>query len=125
MTNFLQTGVAWLNSMRNTHLTDSVTYRRGLSEVTINATRGRTATSIASDEGVEIAGQIDDWIVDETDLVLDGCLVKPEHGDQIRETTNGRTIVYEVQVGPDGEAWRYSDSFKESLRIHTVRTAID
>lgn len=125
MTDLLETGVTWLHQQRNTHLVKSVTYRRGQSSVPLNATRGQTKTTIASEEAVEVQGQIDDWIVTTTDLVLDGKQVYPEKGDQILEIKGSQTFVFDVTKGPDGEFWRFSDAFRQSLRIHTLRTAID
>ena len=125
MTDMLETGVTWLNEMRDTHFVKSVTYRRGRSSVTINATRGRTQTNIVGEDAVEVAGQIDDWIVMASDLVLDGERIWPEIGDQIREVSGSETFVYDVRKGPDGEGWRYQDAFKQTLRIHTLRAAIE
>jgi hypothetical protein len=131
MTDMLETGVTWLNQQRNAHMVKSVTYRRGQSSVSVSATNGRTQTKTIGDDAVEVSGQVDDWIINAADLVLDGRQVCPESGDQIRETVGSQTFVYEVRklgnvsgIG-DGETWRFSDAFKQSIRIHTVRTAIN
>lgn len=125
MTDFLESGVTWLNEVRSQHFVKTVTYRRGLSEFEIAATPAQTKTTIAGDEGIEIAGQVDDWIVSVSEMTLHGERVFPEEGDQIRETHGSQTFVFDVRKGPDGEAWRYTDAYRQTMRIHTVRTATD
>lgn len=126
MTDMLQTGVAWLHQQRKSYLAKTVTYRRGNSEVEIaDATRGRTQVNLASEEGVEIASQVDDWIFDPANLVLDGAATLPLIGDEIEETVGSQTFLFRVAKAADGEAWRYTDSTKQAIRVHTGRAAIE
>jgi hypothetical protein len=124
MADLIETGVTWLHQQRETHLVKSVTYCRGASNVTINATKGKTETNVVDREGVEVRGQIDDWIIKPAELVIDGVTVFPQQGDQIRDTVDGQTVVYEVAKGPDGHHWRYTDNFRLAIRVHAVRVAI-
>lgn len=124
MTDLLATGVAWLHQQREAKLVKSVTYCRGASQVTIDATKAKTDTQVVNAEGVEVRGQVDDWIIKPSELVIDGVTVFPQQGDRIRDTIDSQTVVYEVAKGPDGVAWRYTDNFRLAIRVHTVRAAI-
>jgi hypothetical protein len=53
------------------------------------------------------------------DLILGGGAVTPKLGDQIEMTRNGIQVIFEVLTLPNGECWRYSDSFGKTFRIHT------
>lgn len=124
MTDMLSDGVTWLHQQREASLAKSVTYCRGASSVTITATKGKTDTNVVNGDGVEVRGQIDDWIIKPSDLVIDGVTVFPQQGDRIRDTIGSQTVIYEVSKGPDGAAWRYTDNFRVAMRLHTVRTAV-
>jgi predicted MarR family transcription regulator len=53
------------------------------------------------------------------DLVLGGQPTLPQRGDWIEETDAERTYRYEVRPLGDEPCWRYSDSQRQTLRIHT------
>lgn len=126
MSNLLATGVAWLHQQRAAYLAKSVTYRRGMSSVTLSdATYGKTQATIAGNEAVDVVSQIDDWIFDPAGLVLDGEATFPQDGDQIIETSGGQSFVFDVRPFENGECWRYTDGTKLAIRVHTVRAAIE
>ena len=59
-----------------------------------------------------------DFLITASDLVLTGTLVLPERGDEIIDDC----FVYEVMAPANEPEWRYSDSFRNTLRIHTKNT---
>ncbi|HNO80458.1 MAG TPA: hypothetical protein PKN33_20615 [Phycisphaerae bacterium] len=127
MPDILQQGAAWLDGQRHTHLTQLVSYQRGVDSVEVAATIGRTEFEQADEYGVLHRIESRDYIIRTADLVLAGETVLPKAGDQIRETDDAITHVYEV-MAPGGEPpWRYSDSYRVALRIHTkhVKTETD
>ena len=119
MGDLLQTGSEWLEDQRVKHMTRSVLYGRGTSSVEVSATIGRTQFDV--DDGYGVLERIEsrDYLILTGDLVLDGEVTLPERGDRIRETAGTQTFVYEVMAPGKEPAWRYSDPYRQTLRIHT------
>lgn len=115
----LARGMEWLTRQRTAHLAQSVTYVRGADSVTLHATIGRTVFEI--DDGNSLLQKYEsrDFLVLTADLILDGTAKLPERGDQIRETQGATIYVYEVLAPGQERPWRYSDPYRQTLRIHT------
>jgi len=108
----------WLEAQRRKYLTVPVIYRRGELSVELPATIGRTVFKVSDDYGRFQYIESRDYLISAVDLVLDGKISLPEKGDEIVENNQ----IYEV-MAPNGEPeWRYSDSSRQSLRIHTKLT---
>ena len=119
MANLIKDGMAWLTAQLNAHAASLVTYTRGADSVQVYATKGRTKFEVEDGYGTRIETEVLDFLILAADLVLAGCLVEPQRGDRIADV--GSTIVYEV-MAPGGEQdWRYSDPYRQTLRIHTKR----
>jgi len=125
MANLLQTGSTWLNQQREAHMSTTVTYCRGLATATMTATQAATETNVVDDSGVEVRGQVDDWIISVAEMILHDSPAYPQEGDEIRETNGNLEFVFAVTKGPDGKEWRYTDAYRQTMRIHTKRTAIN
>lgn len=98
-------------------------YERGGESVQIAATVGRTVFEQADDYGVIHRTESRDYLVLATDLVLSGTQTLPRAGDRIRESDGDKVFVYEV-MAPGGEpAYRFSDPYRRTLRIHTKQVA--
>ena len=124
MADLLEQSSAWLDGQRKKHLAKAVTYCRGQAEVEVLATAGRTTFEIESSAGVAERFEARDFIITAADLVLNGETVPPERGDKIRETSGGQTLVYEV-VGPGSEpCWRWSDTYRLAIRVHTKQVDV-
>jgi len=118
MTDLIKNAMAWLEAQRREHLAISVIYRRGEGAVELPATVGKTVFKVSDDYGRFQYIESRDYLIHAADLVLNGQTVLPQSGDEITE--NG--FVYEV-MAPNGEPeWRYSDSYRQCLRIHTKLT---
>lgn len=119
MTNLLEQGAAWLQAQRTRHLTRTVTYLRAGDGVDLPATIGQTPFEQVDEYGVLHRTESRDYLITAADLVLAGKLELPRAGDRIRETEGDRSFLYEV-MAPGGEpAWRDSDAYRRTLRIHT------
>jgi len=119
MSNLLEQGAAWLQEQRTRHLTRTGTYLRGGESVELSATIGSTTFEQADEYGVLHRTESRDYLIAAGDLVLAGKLELPKPGDRIRETDGDQIFLYEV-MAPGGEpAWRYSDPYRRTLRIHT------
>ena len=115
MTDLLQQSSAWLESQRCRHMTVPVTYRRGEQQVQVLATIGQTVFWIDDGAGGRVRIQSRDYLITAADLVLDETPVLPVRGDQILEGA----LTYEVLSPADEPCWRYSDPYRQTLRIHT------
>ncbi len=52
-------------------------------------------------------------------MVLGDAVTLPERGDRIQETHGTATFTYEVTAPGKEPCWRYSDPYRQTLRIHT------
>lgn len=118
MADLLEQGVAWLDGVRQTHLSRTVTYQRGVESVDIAATLGSTTYEVADEAGVIVQAKATDFIVSADALVLGGAPTKPQVGDRIRVTSGTKVLVFEVlDLGGAGH-YRPSDPHGKMLRIH-------
>lgn len=114
----LQNGLNWLDSQRKAHLSVPVIYRRGDDSAEVSATVGKTVFKVTDDYGRFQHIESRDYLISATDLVLNDTQILPEPGDEIIE--NG--FIYEVMAPNNEPEWRYSDSCRNTLRIHTKLT---
>lgn len=119
MPDLLETGSNWLQSKRKQHMSRQVVYRRDSDSVTVSATVGKTEFEQDDGAGAIIQSQVRDYLIDTADLVLGGSAVLPERGDKIEETVGSEKFIYEVMPFGSEPHWRYSDPYRETLRIHT------
>lgn len=119
MANLLKTGSDWLQSQQQSHATSEILYRRGEHSVALDAIIGRTEYEATDEYGITIQTESRDYLPLAADLILDGEETLPQIGDTIEETDGDRTIVYEVLPIGQQPHWRYSDTFRKRLRIHT------
>jgi hypothetical protein len=114
----LQNGLAWLEFQRKTHLTVPVIYWRGGDSAEVPATVGKTVFKVTDDYGRFQYIESRDYLISAADLVLNDTRILPEPGDEIVEGG----FVYEVMAPNNEPEWRYSDSCRNTLRIHTKLT---
>jgi hypothetical protein len=125
VTDLLAQGAAWLEDQRHKHLSRTVVYQRGAESVELAATIGSTQFEQADEYAAVRRTESRDYLVRAVDLVIAGEQALPKAGDRIRESEGGVTYVYEV-MAPGGEPpWRYSDPYRQTLRIHTKYVAMD
>lgn len=124
MVDMFRTSSEWLERQRHSIATSDVTYRRGDRSTHIKATFGRTEYQQDDGYGVITRSESRDFLVRALDLVLDGFVTLPEVGDLIEDVQCGTTYTYEVlPIGAQQAHYRYSDTFRQTLRIHTKLVA--
>ena len=123
MTNLLQTGSSWLADQMKTHASVDVVYERGAEQVPLKATIGKTEFELDDGSGVVVRIQSRDYLLHAADLQLNGSPTLPVAGDRIRETQGDKTFVYEVMAPGNEPHYRYSDTFRKLLRIHSKHVA--
>jgi hypothetical protein len=113
VTDLLSTGAEWLRGVLTSHASQSVTYGRQSTAVTVTATLARTEWELDG-EAVSIEWEGRDFLIDVSDLSSEFNI--PQRGDWIRHGDN----TYEVQA-PEGFAvWQYWDRYQKKFRVHTV-----
>ena len=123
MANLLQTGSSWLADQMKTHASVDVVYERGVEQVPVKATIGKTEFELDDGSGVVVRIQSRDYLIHAADLQLSGSPTLPVAGDRIRETQGDKTFVYEVMAPGNEPHYRYSDTFRKLLRIHSKYVA--
>lgn len=119
MADLLEQASGWLEDQRTKHASRTVKYKRGVDSVDVAASIGRTEFEIDDGFGVLQKFESRDFLILAAELVLSGASVLPERGDRIEETVGTTTWVYEVMAPGKEPAWRYSDPYRKTLRIHT------
>ncbi len=119
MTDLLREGSDWLEDQRTRHAASVVTYRRGSRSAEVLATVGKTTFEVDDGYGVLVRHESRDFLILAAELVFDTEVVLPERGDRIEEPQAEGSLVYEVLAPGKEPCWRYSDSFRKTLRIHT------
>ncbi len=125
MTDLLSQGLSWLEDQRHQHLTRTVTYRRGVDEVELAATIGRTVFEQDDHAGGLMRIESRDFLIRAADLVLTAETTLPQPGDRIIESDSIATYTYEVMAPGTEPPWRYSDVNRATLRIHTKQVATE
>ena len=113
--NLLKTGSQFLEAQRKLHMTDEVTYRRGIHSVTLQATQGKSDYTAYDDNGFEVQSQVTDFLITTADLILNSAMALPEMDDKI---VTGLGTFAVLHLG-DAGCWRYSDPYGATLRVHT------
>ena len=119
MVSMLRTGTEWLRDKRVSHMSRTVVYRRVDNTVSVSATVANS--SFEQTESNALVGHLEfrDFIIRTADLILASVNVLPEIGDLVDEVREGITYTYQVTAPGIESPWRYSDPYKNILRIHT------
>lgn len=117
MGDLLRDGLNWLEQQRTARMTSTVTYRRaGQADAEVKATFGKTDYEVADDYGARIRTHVIDFLI-----LADELGFEPQASDVI--VADGRK--YEVMDLAGEGAWRWSDPYRTTFRIHTKDTGAD
>jgi len=125
MADLLAQGSAWLEAQRTAHMTRTVSYQRGAESLEVAATVGKTVFEVDKGYGIVERLEARDYLVLAGDLVLGGQPALPKAGDRVREVQGTAAFVYEVMAPGNESCWRYSDPYRQTLRIHTKLVATE
>ena len=119
MTDLLEQASSWLDEQRIQYMSKLVSYQRGETSIDVLATIGRTVFEI--DDGTGVLEKIEsrDFLIVASHLVLDSEPILPQPGDRIKETAGDKVYVYEVLAPGKEPCYRFSDLYRNTLRIHT------
>ena len=115
MGDLLRQGSQWLAGVLKQHASSPVTYRRGETEATVDATFGRTEYEVEDDLGLRVGARVTDFLIATADF--EPTFGTPEAGDRI--VADGE--VHEVLDLAGQGHWRWNDPHGTTMRIHTKR----
>jgi hypothetical protein len=107
-------GARWLARKQAEQNTERVTYARSVASVDVAAIKGRSAHNVEDVSGLLLAVNVDDFIIESADLILDGVAIEPLPGDRI---TWG-DLIFEVSSPGPGIKHFDADDFRINYRIH-------
>ena len=119
--NLLQQGSAWLESTRAAYATQQVTYAPAQgAPISVRATIGKSEFQVDDSSGLLTRLETRDYLILAADMVEDGSPIVPAPGDRISETAypGAPPVTYEVMSPAGQPAWRWSDPYRQTYRIH-------
>jgi len=123
MTTMMDRAITMLNRRLPSAAGGSIVYSRNAETVTLSAAYGRTEFSVETVDGVRVEYSDRDFIVAASTLLLSGVAVIPQRGDRVAVLDGDGTPVehFEVLAPASMPPYRFSDSGRQVLRIHTKR----
>ncbi len=119
MGNLFDKGSALVASAMRAALSADIVYIRGAQSVRIPATVGRTVFEVEDSHGV-LRWESRDFVVSACDLVLGALPATPAKGDLIEERDcEGKVRTYEVTAPGREQEWKYADTSRRLIRVHT------
>ena len=115
MSDLMSAGMAWLESRRHEVMSSEVTYSRGQASTTLQATIGKSVFEQTNDYGAMQRVETVDFIVRPEDLDLGSGSTLPRSGDRVIGVDGA---IYEVQSVPGEPVWRYTDQYRNAVRVH-------
>jgi hypothetical protein len=126
MVDLLGQAALWLTRTRAQNCATVVAYSRPgapAQSVNLAATPGTTTFEIDNGYGVVERIVSRDFLITASDLVLGGAVAHPRPGDCITESAANGTFVYEVMSPGKEPCWRWSDPYRNTIRVHTKQAS--
>lgn len=101
----------------------TIAYLRGGESIELTARVGRSFHTQTDQGGFVTRIEVRDYLLAASELVIGGSQVEPAAGDLIQEAVGDTTFTYELLPIDNEREWRYSDTTRTELRIHTKRVA--
>ena len=108
---------AWLAGKQKTHLSRTVTYRRGGAWVDLQAMVGRWEFEQTDFNGGVLRAECRDYLFLAADLMLGSERTLPLSGDTIEEVVDAQRYIYEVMSPGKEPCYRYEND-RATLRAH-------
>lgn len=119
----------WLNDQRDELMTSDIEYwRKDELLFTVLATRGKAQSETMEVDDFAIGYNATNFLISVALMIKDDVQIFPERGDKLKEVVGARGIIYEAlppgeeqRSQTDEDIWRYTDSFRNTFRIHVKR----
>ena len=119
MTNLMQRAADCMAARLKASCSEAVIAIRGTEHCDLSAAFGQSQFQVDTPSGGLLTWESHDFIVPAEDYQFAGEVCEPQRGDIIEKTLGADTLRYEV-LGPGKErVFRYCDSYRTLLRIHT------
>lgn len=119
MSDIIQDAADWLTDQMQSHVAVSITYVRGGTSATFDATPGKTAYSAESEVGFVVEFEQRDFIFPVAELTAEGIALPPVRTDRITQTINGASKTYKP-FAPNGDrCFKFTDPGEKQIRIYT------
>lgn len=120
MADMLESGQNWLANQLKEHVSRTVVFQRGIDQVSVSATFGRTLQKLDDGYGgIRMEWTDRDYLIHAAELILNSIQFDPQRGDLIKDTVGAIESTYEVTAFGGEPPYRPSDPFGIVLRIHT------
>ena len=96
--------------------------RHGARDVELTAVRGQSISEDSGADGAIVTSRLQDWIIDPSELQIDGVEFEPDRGDKITALETG--MVYGIVPGAGERFWRWSDQTEKAIRVHSVEEGV-
>ena len=117
--NLLQHAASGLRKVTASACGIDVFYEVDAEQVEVVAVVGSTLFEIDTGYGVIEKTEARDYLIEADELFLSTGRVTPAAGHRILERDGDTVHVYEVMAPGKEPAWRWSDRFRRTYRIHT------
>lgn len=115
MTTLLDDAVSELLASQQATAGMAVRYGRGVLDVELTAIPGRSQHESDGTGNEAIGARSRDWLIEPSDLVLEGETITPQRGDTV---TLG-DVVYEVVHRGESECFRWTDQTRRLIRVYS------
>ncbi len=103
----------------------TVNYARGNVSVDVTAVPARSSFDA---EGEQIKAEVKstDFLIAAEDLVLNDIVITPKKDDVITQSSGGKVFTYVVKHpnGINEKPWRYTDTGRSTIRVHTFLSGV-
>jgi len=113
MADFLQNAAASLSLLMPRR---TVEYKQGGTSLSIQVTVGRSTVEWTDEDGYRMKGELRNYLIDRSELVVEDEEIKPQEGDTIFDDNNGDDTTY-IVVGTAGMAWRWVSRYHKQYRV--------
>ena len=115
-----EAALEWHRDQLGTAASKTVTYRRGEFESEISVTLGgRNAPAEYAANTVRVESELQDFIIDPREIVLDGYETLPVAGDTITLTSSRSSSTYRVLPLTENGCFDWDSKYEKLLTVHT------
>ena len=122
MADMISSGLSWLAGQLKTNVSQTVTYKRGIQSVSIQATFASQILRTSDGQGNSKIERPDaDFVFTTADLNFGSGVVEPAAGDIVQVVFGAVTKQFKLMpmAGGSEPAWRYCDAYQIEVRCHT------
>ncbi len=94
----------------------TVVYRQGGVAISIQTTAGRSMVEYEGEDGVRLQSEMRNYLIERSELAIDGKEIQPREGDTITDDQDGTTEIY-IVASDGGSSWRWVNRYHKQYRV--------